>query len=342
MNEFIHILKHSVLITGFVFIMMLLIEYINVQTKGLWQKNLTKSRWGQYFLAALLGAVPGCLGAFTVVALFSHRIVSLGALVAAMIATSGDEAFVMFAQIPKEALILSVIIFVVGIIAGYLTDKVFKGTAAFKNFENFKFPIHENEHCDCFSGRNFIHNIKNPSMQRVLLVLLVGIILGSTITGQIGPDIWDWVRVTLLITSVIAMFIVLVVPEHFLEEHLWNHIVKKHIPRIFLWTFATLILVSVLMHFIDLNSWVAANLWLVLLIAVLIGIIPESGPHMIFITLYVSGTIPLSILIASSIVQDGHGMLPLLAESKKAFLWVKAINIIVGLAVGVIGILVKY
>ncbi len=342
MAEFINIFKHSVLITGFVFIMMLLIEYINVQTNGLWQRNLTKNKWMQYFLAALLGAIPGCLGAFTAVALFSHRIISFGALVAAMIATSGDEAFVMFARIPKEAFILSVIIFAVGIIAGYLTDKIFKGATVFKKFENFKFPIHEDEDCNCFSGRNFIHNIKNPSMQRVLLVVLVGIILGGTILGQIGPGIWNWVRVTLLITSIIAMFIVLVVPEHFLEAHLWNHIVKKHIPRIFLWTFATLILVAVLMHFVDLDSWVAQNLWLVLLIAVLIGIIPESGPHMIFITLYVAGTIPLSILIASSIVQDGHGMLPLLAESKKAFVWVKAVNIFVGLAIGIIGILIGY
>jgi hypothetical protein len=41
--------------------------------------------------------------------------------------------------------------------------------------------------------------------------------------------------------------------------------------------------------------------------------------------------------MANSIVQDGHGMLPLLAESKKSFLWVKIINIIVGLIVGLSG-----
>jgi hypothetical protein len=35
-------------------------------------------------------------------------------------------------------------------------------------------------------------------------------------------------------------------------------------------------------------------------------------------------------------VQDGHGMLPLLAESGKDFLKVKAINMVVGLLVGYI------
>jgi hypothetical protein len=37
--------------------------------------------------------------------------------------------------------------------------------------------------------------------------------------------------------SLLALFIVSTVPEHFLEERLWEHIVKVHIPRVFLWTF---------------------------------------------------------------------------------------------------------
>jgi hypothetical protein len=49
------------------------------------------ARWPQYLIAAALGAIPGCLGAYAVVALYAHRKVTLGALVATMIATSGDE-----------------------------------------------------------------------------------------------------------------------------------------------------------------------------------------------------------------------------------------------------------
>jgi len=41
------------------------------------------------------------------------------------------------------------------------------------------------------------------------------------------------------------------------------------------------------------------------LLAVFLGIIPESGSHMIFVMLYANGMIPFSILLASSIVQDG-------------------------------------
>jgi len=70
MNIVIEVLKHALMITGFVFVMMLIIEYINVQTKGIWHNNLAKSKWKQYFLAAFLGAIPGCLGAFTAITLF--------------------------------------------------------------------------------------------------------------------------------------------------------------------------------------------------------------------------------------------------------------------------------
>ena len=73
-----------------------------------------------------------------------------------------------------------------------------------------------------------------------------------------------------------------------------------------------------------------------LVFAVLVGIIPESGPHLVFVTLFAAGTLPFGILLASSIVQDGHGMLPMLAVSRRGFILVKLINILVGLIVGLI------
>ena len=66
----------------------------------------------------------------------------------------------------------------------------------------------------------------------------------------------------------------------------------------------------------------------------LLGLIPESGPHLLFLTMYDQGMAPFSVLLASSIVQDGHGMLPLLAHSRVDFLKVKAINLVAGLLAG--------
>ena len=92
--------------------------------------------------------------------------------------------------------------------------------------------------------------------------------------------------------------------------------------------------VAGLMHFIDLRSLIAENQWTTLLSASILGLLPESGPHLVFVTMFSDKIVPFSILVASSIVQDGHGILPLLSTSKKAFIVVKMVNLLVGLAIG--------
>jgi hypothetical protein len=76
-----------------------------------------------------------------------------------------------------------------------------------------------------------------------------------------------------------------------------------------------------------------------ILLATAIGIIPESGPHMIFVTLFAAGVVPFPVLLASSISQDGHSSIPLLAESRKSFLWAKLINCAVAVAAGLVAML---
>ena len=117
---------------------------------------------------------------------------------------------------------------------------------------------------------------------------------------------------------------------------------KKHVPQIFLWTFGALIVMYVLTEHLHLESTIREGKWIVLLVACLVGLIPESGPHLIFVTFYVQGTIPLSILLASSIVQDGHGMLPMLAHSKRSFLGIKVINFMIGFLCGAIGMIIGF
>jgi hypothetical protein len=334
------VLKHALIITSFVLIMMLLIEYINVQTRGVWQQVLRKSRAGQIVLGATLGAIPGCLGAFTVVSLYSHRAVSFGALVAAMVATSGDESFVMFSLIPAQALWMTVVLFLVALVAGWLTDRLFTRQERFLEREDHELDLHREEVCHCFSRANIVSQLREITFPRALLIAMFGGFLFLLATGLLGPAGWDWKKITFAAGAGFALFIVLTVPDHFLEEHLWEHVVKKHLLRIFLWTFGVLLAIHFLDSFIDIEAWIQDNLFIVLLFAILIGIIPESGPHLIFVTLFAAGSIPFSILLANSIVQDGHGTLPLLAVSRSAFFWLKLINIGFGLLLGIVGLYV--
>ena len=106
MHLFIDILRNSVLITGLVVVMMMMIESLNIESRGMLFKGLRRTKVGQVVVAALLGSVPGCMGGFATVSLYTHRMFSFGALVAMMIASSGDEAFVMLAMIPEQALVI--------------------------------------------------------------------------------------------------------------------------------------------------------------------------------------------------------------------------------------------
>ncbi len=338
LSAIFQILTKTIMITSFVLMMMLVIDYLNVQSKGVWNKKLQEKPYLQIIFAAFLGIIPGCLGAFTVVSLFTHRVISFAALVTAMIATFGDEAFVMFAMMPEKALLLSLIIFMIAIGTGFLIQILSKYFPQ-KNENSFGFEYHDdNQKCNCFPKGKLLEQLKTMGLERIILIS--GLLLFSffILIGKLGGQDWNWKRITFLIGSLVVLFIVSTVPEHFIKDHLWDHVIKKHLLRIFLWTFGAFILIYFLEVYIDVEQWINNNLLLMLVIAVVIGIIPESGPHLLFLTLFVSGSIPFSILIASSIVQDGHGALPLLAESRKSFIYMKVINIVVGFIVGFIGL----
>ena len=70
--------------------------------------------------------------------------------------------------------------------------------------------------------------------------------------------------------------------KHFLKEHVWGHIVKKHLPSVFLWSFGALILCGILTEYINIEDWITGHegyMPLVVLAAAVIGLIPQSGPR---------------------------------------------------------------
>jgi len=334
-TEFEGAFGQAVMITAFVAVMMMAVEYLNVLTQGTLERALRGSAVLQYLAAAVLGATPGCLGAFTVVALYSHRVVTVGALVAAMIATSGDEAFVMLGMFPGKALLLMLGLAMLGFAVAPVVDRL-AGQGRYCRGACAELTIHGAE-CACFSIRQVLPQWRRPGIARVLLTVGTLGYSGWVIVGGGGmPPDWSWIRVTLLLVGLFGAFVVSTVPDHFLRDHLWRHVAARHVPRIFAWTIGVLVGVALLSQVMDVQAFVRHNPWMMLGLAGLVGLIPESGPHLVFVTLYASGGIPMGVLAASSVVQDGHGMLPLLAQSRRDFLKVKAVNLVVGLAAGVV------
>ena len=330
----VEVLAEALMISAFVFVMMLAIEYLNMCSRGVVQHAVRGGPWRQYLIATGLGATPGCLGAFASVSLYVHGMLSLGALVGCMIATSGDEAFVLLAMNPKMGLSLMAILFVVGLGTAWLTDRFYPNAKWERKRVCQDLVIHDQAACGLSSWRQTVDYWKRCSAHRGILAIGLLLFIGAVALGEVGPKQWNWIRITLLAVSTFTVFVVATVSDHFLEEHLWEHVARKHVLRIFAWTFVALLVTHFASSHVSIEQWIQQNPLTLLLIACVLGIIPESGPHLLFVTLYADGKIPLNILLASSIVQDGHGMLPLLGESFAAFTAVKAINLVVGLLVG--------
>ncbi|MFC1868648.1 putative manganese transporter [Thermodesulfobacteriota bacterium] len=330
------------MITFFVFVMMLMVDFVDIVTKRRVSDIMRGGKWRQYTLTSFLGSTPGCLGAFMNVTLYVHGMISFGAVVGGMIATSGDEAFVMLSQFPVTALALFVLLFVLGILFSWISDRI---------IPRLRVTSYEScidAHCEeCLPGtdnqeRNSkVHNptnlfeiFKSLSFARfLLLVLIVSFLLLITL-GSIGPSTWDWERITFISLSLCTMYIITVCSEHYLESHVWPHIIKKHLFRIFLWSFGALLLVRWGLAFWNLDALIHEHTVWIFLIGALMGIIPESGPHLIFVMMYAQGMIPFSVLFTSSFVQDGHGMLPLFSYSLKDFVLIKIFKLAFGMAIG--------
>jgi len=354
----IDVFRNALMVTSFVLVIMLFIELLNLLSQGKWSKWLGKYKALQVLIATVLGLIPGCFGGFAVVGMWTHGAISFGSLVAAMISSVGDEAFVMLVQMPEKAFFLFGVLLVIAVTFGILIDKLGIRVAQPKDMRHH-LVVHEHEQvCLHEMFRNWKSNFKNLTFTRTLLItgvslFILGMISGffehdegkhsTEMVGSIAPGGFTlpldeaWFNSIFMILAIIVLATFIFVNDHFLEEHLWRHIIKQHVLRLFLWTFGALLLIHLLMSSVDMTNWVEKNQLWVLFFAVLIGVIPESGPHLIFITLFLGGSIPFSILLANSITQDGHSTLPLLAESKRGFFTVKLINVSLGLLAGLAG-----
>ncbi len=268
----IDILIHSLEITVLVFLMMVIIDWIDVRTRGKFPKWITHNRFYQYVIAVFLGLTPGCMGTYMNVSLYMHGYLSMGAMVGGMIASAGEASLVMFALFPRTAIILHAIMLGLGVIFAFITDIFVK-----------KFHISHKIECE-----SLVYHQDEKSL------------------------------------------------PHYIREHIWGHIIRKHIWKIFLWTFLAISLVHVGTYLWDVKTFVKENPQIILILAVLIGIIPDVAPQFVFVFMFSEGLIPFSILLTSSMVQNGHGLIPLLSYSVKDTIKIKTFNVVFGLLTGIV------
>ncbi len=108
----------------FVGAVLLLFGFINYKRQGKFVEALERNKPWQPVFGSLLGLSPGCGGAIFVMPLYLKRTVSFGAVVATLIATMGDSAFVLMSTHPMEYLVVSVVSLAVAVVTGYVVDKL--------------------------------------------------------------------------------------------------------------------------------------------------------------------------------------------------------------------------
>ncbi len=270
------------------------------------------------------------------VSLYVHGLISLGALTGAMIATSGDEAFVMLAKFPGTALLLFGLLFVLSIPLAWLADRIVRETGYLPCQSCKLHEYHVGEEVHEFTWKGLMENLTKVWAARHSLLLAFGFFSVAILLGVAGSQSWDWKRVTLLLLLSLGLITVVAASDHYLKEHIGSHIIKTHVWRIFLWTFLALVVVHVGLNYWNFRSLISNNIPSVLLLGALVAIIPEPGLHLVLVMLFAEGVVPFSVLFTTSFVQDGHGMLPLLSYTVKDSVLIKILNLVFGLGIGMI------
>lgn len=148
----------------------------------------------------------------------------------------------MLARFPGTALALFFVLFVLGILFAWIGDRIIHilGIITCQ-------PCLE-AHCDhCVSGMdsqenmgdilrptNLFGNFRSLSFSRFLL--LIGSFLISVTLGILWPSSWDWKRIMFIGLSFCSLYVAMVASEHYLHSHIWDHILRRHLFRVFLWS----------------------------------------------------------------------------------------------------------
>jgi hypothetical protein len=305
--------------------MMLLVDYIEVLTKGAIGRLLKGRYRFQYFLTSFLGVLPGCGGSFINVSAYIHGLLTLGALLGGMIASVGDEAFVMLGMFPGKAIFLFGILFLLGIIFGSLGNKIASFLKVPLTPKCPLSPLPVLKSVPAVPGRKVF-------LTRLLFLTILAIFTLFIFFENTQPHSLE--KIILAVFLGLAIFIIVIAPDHYIKRHLVHHILRHHLWRVFLWSLAALFIIKTALWFWDLEAFIRARLFWVLLSACGVGLFPISGPQMIFVVMFSERVIPFSILLANAIVQDGHGMLPLLSYSLREALFIKLFKLALALSLG--------
>ena len=115
-------------VTVFVAAMVLLFSWLQYITAGKFVDAIRANKRWQPVIGALMGITPGCGGAIVMMPMYARGYVTYGTVIATLIATLGDAAFVLIGAAVTDSSFIAPVIavhlisFIVGVAWGYLVD----------------------------------------------------------------------------------------------------------------------------------------------------------------------------------------------------------------------------
>jgi hypothetical protein len=309
--------------------------YINKD--NVFSKAVHQSRSNQVMFAAIMGALPGCGGAIVVTTQYISGKLGFGAVVAVLVSTMGDAAFLLIASEPKIGLAMMAMGVIVGTTSGCIinlfhADDFLRPKQAEKN--------EAAHHCSLQSqDKEAVFN-KAINLQGYLWSVLI--IPGAAIAllGSFQVDVNElfalpemsmaWAGAILLISSMFLWGLTREIEDYksaVSEDNkcIGSHPLQKTAQDT---NFVTAWVVVAFLCF-EFGSVVAnvdfstlfSNWGIMLPLAgVSIGLLPGCGPQLLVTSLYLSGSLPLSAQVGNAISNDGDALFPAIAMAPKAAL----------------------
>lgn len=277
MEEFLHVLLHSLIDTAkllpVLFVVYFLIELLEYKNIFKFEKSKLLKGKSSPVMGALFGSVPQC--GFSVISseLYSKRKISIGALIAVFVATS-DEALPLmisnYKAIPSLLLLLAVKI-VMAIIIGYLAMLLYSKVFKFEKIENKSLENNKENHSEK----------EQPDEHEEHL--------HACCHHDLQDEKFDW-KHPLIHCLKITLYI-------FIFNVVFGMIVE-------------------LVGEDNLISFLGTNHFLQPLLAVIIGLIPNCVSSVVITELYLAGGLTFGSIVAGLSVNAGIGLIVLFKENK--------------------------
>lgn len=296
-----------------------------------------RAKYMQGFYAALLGAMPGCGGAIIVVTQFTKGKISFGSIVAVLIATMGDAAFLLIAREPLTAALVLFVSLVVGTISGWVVDAI--------HGPDFLRP----------EVREDAGTIDRPApraMQALdwvwIAMVLVAFPMAIAIATQLEPDQWfaalgtdSFATNFGAVGAVLSLIVWALKPGwsgqniHDAAQPLRRRVVDDT-SFVTAWVVMAFIAYEMTVHLTgaDIGNLFGSFTLFMPLVGMLVGLIPGCGPQIVVTTLYLAGAIPLSAQFSNSIANDGDALFPAIALAPRAAMMATIYSAVPALIVG--------